>query len=46
MNDFLNSEAELLANIQQLLSVWSSFDFLKEEDEQYSLADAKIIYTS
>lgn len=39
-------DIELLANIQQLLSSSSSFDFLKEEENHYTLADVKKIYTS
>lgn len=41
-----DEDIKLLANIQQLLSTSPSFDFLKKEENYYTLADAKKIYTS
>ncbi len=35
---------ELLENIQQLISTGTSFDFLNEEEELYTVADLKKIY--
>lgn len=37
-------DAERLENIQQLISTGTSFDFLNEEEELYTLADLKKIY--
>lgn len=42
----IDEEENDLEAISQLMSMSSSFNFLKEEDEHYTLADAKFIYTS
>lgn len=39
-----DEDVELLANIQHLISTGSSFDFLNEEEELYTLADLKKVY--
>ncbi len=37
-------DADLLENIQQLISTGTSFDFLNEEEELYTMTDLKKIY--
>lgn len=39
-----SEDAELLQGIQNLISTGSSFDFLKEDEELYSLSDLKKVY--